>query len=130
MTSEHTDTNTLLDLAAAAVHADIKETAEREADGDTETLEWADRFTRSTLGEAAANVLGQWLPVDQAVCPDDTSQAVVGLAPRVNLVFSLHCEDGPSLAVEASCGTCYHHRTQKISSLLDLARVLQRQGVR
>lgn len=130
MASDQTDTTTLLDLAAAAVYADVKETAEREADSDTETLELADRFTRSKLGEAAANALGQWLPVDQAVCPDDTSQAVVGLAPRVNLVFSLHCEDGPSLAVEASCGTCYHHRTHKIYGLLDLAQALQRQGVR
>lgn len=130
MTSEHTDISILLDIAAAAVHVDIKEAAERDADADAELLEMADRHTRSALGEAAANALGEWLPIDHAVCPDDTSQAVVGLAPRVNLVFSLHCEDGPSLAVDASCGTCYHHRTHKISSLLDLARALQRQGVR
>lgn len=130
MAREHTDLSTLQVLLAAAVQADITETAEREADADAEVLEWAERYTRSTLGDAAADALGPWVSVDAAVCPDDTAQAVVGIAPMVNLLFSLHCEDGPSLVLFAVCGTCHHHREQPIHNLLGLAAALQRQGLR
>lgn len=113
-----------------AVQQHWDEVHEREATEIAETLSDAQQYAVQVLGEDAARALGEWLPVDAGVSPEDTVQAAVQISRGVQLIYSCHSEDGPHLSLLVHCAHCGTVREPRITSLFDLADQMRVGGLR
>ncbi|MFI2358187.1 hypothetical protein OG582_11770 [Streptomyces anulatus] len=124
-----TDTSALISLGLAAIATRHEELREQDRLDDERAVSHAQAEAVAAFGYDAAATLGEWLP--SADMPDGMYQAFVELVPNTSLICTTG-RDGDRVVFEvlAYCGTCSHHSTTLVGSLVELVGALRTAGVR
>ncbi|MFE3378377.1 hypothetical protein [Streptomyces anulatus] len=124
-----TDTAALLALGLTAIATRHEELREQDRLDDERAVFHAEAEAKAAFGYDAASTLGEWLP--SSAMPEGMYQAVVELIPNTSLICTTG-RDGDLVVFEvlAYCGTCNHHSTTLVGSLVELVGALRTAGVR